>query len=484
MPTDTAPVRRYTRETLLTLAAAFAVGPPALIHFFSRQQVSLDGMIHLAAVGGSALVAALASVALTVAGARRGDARTVLIGTAFSVMAALLVVHGLATPGFIVGMNGVIAFSGAATLPVGGGLLTLCTLGSLRRPGAVRPLLVLQAVLLLGVIGLGAVGLAVPGAVPDVPETGGPAALVTLAAGLALYGLVAMRAIKTYLLTRRLADLAVVIGIGWLAAALVAALMLDYRQLGWWLGHGLEVLGIMAVGIPVALDLHRGAQSRPLLGDLAAAELVAQEEDFLGSQVRALTRRLAEKDGYTEEHTRGVALRAVQVGEKLGLAPGRLRRLAVGGLLHDMGKLSVPDAILKKPGSLTDDEYAVIKRHPEWGDELLAGLGFSQDVRRLVLDHHERLDGTGYPHGLRATQLDLETRILAVCDVYDALISTRVYREAWSHERAIALLEEQAGSAFDARCVAALAEVVGPPAEVRQLTSARPVQTRRAAPAA
>jgi hypothetical protein len=478
-------VRRYTRETLLTLAAAFAVGPPALIHFFSRQQVSLDGMIHLAAVGGSALVAGLASLALTVAGARRGDARTVLIGTAFSVMAALLVVHGLATPGFIVEMNGVIAFSGAATLPVGGVLLTLCTLGTLRRPGAVRPLLALQAVLLLGVVALGVVGLAVPAAVPRVPETGGPAALVTLAIGLALYGLVAMRAIKTYLLTRRLADLAVVIGIGWLAAALVAALMLDYQQLGWWLGHGLEVLGIIAVGVPVALDLHRGAQSRPLLGDLAAAELVAQEEAFLGSQVRALTRRLAQKDGYTERHTRGVALRAVQVGETLGLAPGRLRRLAVGGLLHDMGKLSVPDAILKKPGSLTDGEYAVIKRHPEWGDELLAGLSFPAEVRRLVLDHHERLDGTGYPRGLEGCALDLETRILAVCDVYDALISNRVYREAWSHERAIALLEEQSGSAFDARCVAALAEVVCPPlAEVRQLTSARPVQTPRAAPAA
>ncbi|MGH3103401.1 MAG: HD-GYP domain-containing protein [Gaiellaceae bacterium] len=477
-------MRRFVSEPVLAFAAACAVAPPALIHFFSRQQVSLAGELHFAAVGLSALAAMGASVALTVAGARRGDGRTVLVGTAFSVMAGLLVIHGLATPGMLVGQNGVIAFSGAATLPVGGAILVLCTLGSLRRPGVVRPLLVLQGLLLAGVVALGAVGMLVPTAVPSVPEPGGALALAALATGLALYGLVAVRAITTYLLTRRFADLAVVVGIGWLAAALVAALMLDYRELGWWIGHGLEVLGIAAVGVPVALDLHRGAPSRPLLGDLRAAELVAAEEGFLGSQVRALTRLLAQRDTYTEEHTRRVALRAVQVGERLGLSPGRLRTLAVGGLLHDMGKLSVPDAILKKPAALTDDEYAVVKRHPEWGDQLLAELRFSAELRRLVLDHHERLDGSGYPRGLCAAALDLETRILAVCDVYDALISTRVYRAAWTHERAIALLREQAGSAFDAQCVTALAEVVAPTATVADITSVRQARTQRAAPAA
>jgi HD-GYP domain-containing protein (c-di-GMP phosphodiesterase class II) len=472
------------RESLLVLAATCAIGPPALIHFFSEEQVSFSSGFHFVAVGLSAALATAASIALTVAGARRGDGRTVLIGTAFSVMAALLVVHGLASPGILIGMNGVIAFSGAATLPVGGALLALCTLGTLRRPGAVRPLIASQVVLFVGVIALGVYGMLRPSAVPQVPTADSTAALVTLAVGLAFYGLIALRAIRTYLLTRRLADLAVVLGIGWLTAALVAALTLNYQELGWWLGHGLEVLGIATVGIPVAVDLHRGAQSRPLMGDLSAAELVAQEEAFLGSQVRALMNRLHDKDEYTEEHTRRVATRAVQVGEKLGLAPGRLRRLAVGGLLHDMGKLSVPDSILKKPEMLTDAEFAVIRRHPEWGDRLLSELGFPVGVRRLVLDHHERLDGAGYPRGLTATQLDLETRILAVCDVYDALISTRVYRDAWSHERALLLLEEQSETAFDARVVAALADVVAPPAEVLSIQTGRPLGVTRAAPAA
>jgi HD-GYP domain-containing protein (c-di-GMP phosphodiesterase class II) len=151
----------------------------------------------------------------------------------------------------------------------------------------------------------------------------------------------------------------------------------------------------------------------------------------------------------------------VQVGEVLGLSGARLRTLAIGALVHDIGKLSVPDTILRKPAALDDDEFAVIRRHPEWGAKLLAELGgFSDAVRALVLNHHERLDGGGYPRGLAAGALDLDTRILTVCDVYDALISKRVYRDAWSHENAMALLRREAGIAFDERCVDALARVV------------------------
>ena len=171
--------------------------------------------------------------------------------------------------------------------------------------------------------------------------------------------------------------------------------------------------------------------------------------------------RLAAKDSSTEEHTRRVAALAVEVGEKLGLTGARLRDLAIGGLLHDVGKLSVPNAILQKPGPLDDAEFEIIKQHPQRGRELLIELGgFDDRVSHLVLDHHERLDGSGYPRGLTGEGLDLETRILAVCDVYDALVSPRVYRGAWSNGRALALLQEESGTAFDPRCVAALINVV------------------------
>ena len=315
--------------------------------------------------------------------------------------------------------------------------------------------------LILAVVALGLVGIRFPESVPAVPETGSTPAIVVLVVGLCFFGAIAARAVRTYTLTRRRADLVVVVGLVWLGVALISQLLLNYRQLGWWIGHGMELLGFLMVGIPVALDVHRGSASRPLAGDLRAAELVSAEEAFLGSNVRALMSHLAGKDAYTELHTRRVALRAVQVGEQLGLSAGRLRSLAIGGLLHDMGKLSVPDEILQKPGALTDDEYAVIRRHPEWGRSLVRELGgFPAEVERLVMDHHERLDGAGYPRGLGEDSLDLETRIMSVCDVYDALMSKRVYRDAWTQEAALELLREQSGTAFDPRCVAALEQVL------------------------
>ena len=303
-----------------------------------------------------------------------------LVGYAFSVMAALLCLHGLATPNIVVGFNGVVGFTGGATLPVGGAILALGTLSALCRPSAVRPLLWLLGVAIVLIVGLGATALVELSLVPAVPEPGSTAAaLVTLAAGLAFYGLLFWRALRTWRLTRRQADLLVAVGIVWLAAALPAALLLTYRELGWWLGHAFEIVGIAAVGVTVALDLRRGAaRSRPLLGDLKGADLVAEEEAFLGSHIRALLVALAEKDTYTEEHTRRVALRAVQIGDELGLAPERLRDLSLGGLLHDIGKLSVPDEILKKPGPLTEREFAEVKRHVE----LRAALSMSSVASR------------------------------------------------------------------------------------------------------
>jgi HD-GYP domain-containing protein (c-di-GMP phosphodiesterase class II) len=455
---------RLVRDRLipsLVLAGAVATVPLPAAHFLGPDAVELPGSLHFAGVGFAAAAATAAAILLTIVGVRRNDGRAVLVGTAFTAMAALLTLHGLATPGILLGFNGVVSFSGGATLPVGGAVLALSAFPGLRGPNGVRPLLWLQAGLVVGIVVLGAVGLLLPDVVPGVPEPASTAAFVLLVVGLCFYIVLGLRALRTCLLTRRLADLLVVVGLVWLAAALVAALLLDFTQPGWWAGHVLELAGIALVGGAVGLDLHRGVQSRPLAGDLRGSDLVSAEETFLGSHIRSLVVRLAEKDAYTEEHTRRVALRAVQVGEELGLPPGRLRALAVGGLLHDIGKLSVPDDVLKKPGALDKDEYAVIQKHPEQGRRLLRELGgFGNGVLRLVHDHHERLDGSGYPAGMHADQLDLDTRILAVCDVYDALISTRVYRAAWSADKALGLLYEQAGTAFDTRCVEALARVL------------------------
>ncbi len=452
-----------TRSIPLLATAAFAaVVPAALLHFVGREKVFIGGWIHFGGVALGAGIATACAVVLTIAGARQRDGYAVLVGCAFSVMAALLCLHGLATPGVFVDGVGVAAFTGGATLPVGGAILALGALSALRRPAAVKPLLWLLAAGVAFILGLGLAAIAQPGLVPSVPQPRSTAAWVVLCFGLAFYGVLFWRALRTYRLTHRGADLLVAVGIAWLAAALPAALLLNYQNLGWWLGHAFEIVGIAAVGFTVAHDLRRGvARSRPLLGDLKGADLVAEAEAFLGSHIRALLVELAEKDAYTEEHTRRVALRAAQVGDELGLAPERLRDLAIGGLLHDIGKLAVPDAILKKPGPLTDAEYHVVMGHVHSGAALLRELGgFSDMVLRLVLGHHERVDGSGYPRAAAGDPIPLDVGILAVCDVYDALISKRVYRDAWSHDRALEYLRETSDKLFYGSCVEALADVL------------------------
>jgi HD-GYP domain-containing protein (c-di-GMP phosphodiesterase class II) len=281
------------------------------------------------------------------------------------------------------------------------------------------------------------------------------------AAGAIPLALLAWRAARTYLLTRRALDLVVTEGVVCLIGAQYGLLNFGTMDCGWWMAHLFEVVGIGMVGIPAALDLRHAVASRPLVGDLRAGDLVEHEEAFLGGRVRAILIRLGDKDPSTEGHTRRVATLAVAIGEHLGLPEGRLRQLALGGLLHDVGKLSVPNAILNKPGKLTEAEFAEIRRHPGAGRALLTELGgFPPLVLDLVESHHERLDGGGYPNGVRAGELDVAVRILTVADVYDALTADRVYREAWPAERALALLEDESTTAFDPDCVAALRTVV------------------------
>jgi HD-GYP domain-containing protein (c-di-GMP phosphodiesterase class II) len=432
------------------------------MHFlWGEDAAPVSATQHLLIMALGSAIAAAASIAMMWAGLRRADTRAVVAGGAFGAMTLLLVVHGLATPTVLLGPNGVVAFAGGMALPAGGAIMTLAAIPALRGPRHLRVVATTLGLLLVAIAGLGAAALVWPEHVPAVPGYGSRAAIVLLVAGIAFFGTVSTRAVRTFVLTRRVSDLVVVVGVVWLGTALVPALLFQVGTWAWWTGHLLELLGVALVGLPVALDIHRGRPSRPLVGDLPAAELVAEEEAFLGARVRALMARLAVKDRSTEEHTRRVAEWAVAIGEQLGLAPGRLRELALGGLLHDMGKLSVPDAILGKPGALTDAEMDVIREHPGWGDDLLAELGYPARIRGMVRGHHERLDGTGYPDGLRDDELDLETRILAVADVWDALVSPRVYRAAWSRERAMGLLVEESGTAFDERCVAALRAVAG-----------------------
>ena len=179
-------------------------------------------------------------------------------------MTALLAIHAIATPGILVGPNGVIALAGAASLPAGATVLALSALPAMRRPVSLRPVLALQAGLAVAIIGLGRSACSAPAAVPSVPQAGSAPAVVLLVVGAAGFALLALRAARTYTLTRRTTDLLVSVGCVWLGWALVPQLLMGYGTWAFYFGHAMELLGIVLIAIPAVLDLRQG-------GGLAAA---------------------------------------------------------------------------------------------------------------------------------------------------------------------------------------------------------------------
>jgi diguanylate cyclase (GGDEF)-like protein len=173
---------------------------------------------------------------------------------------------------------------------------------------------------------------------------------------------------------------------------------------------------------------------------------------------------------FTARHSEIVSTLAGEIGVQLGLDEQMVERLRFGGLLHDLGKVALPDAILSAPRSLTAEEWAMVRRHPELGHELLAGVGI-EPVDDWVLHHHERWDGKGYPHGLAGEAIPLGARIIFVADAFEAITAERPYRPAQSTDTAMAELWANAGTQFDTDVVAALERYIAEsaPAELLAL---------------
>ncbi len=194
---------------------------------------------------------------------------------------------------------------------------------------------------------------------------------------------------------------------------------------------------------------------------------------YLGT-IQSLALAIDAKDQYTHQHILRVQRYAVATARHLALSPDDVEAVNTGALLHDIGKLGVPDYVLLKPGRLTDEEFAKIKRHPEIGAAILENVKFPWPVLPVVRHHHERWDGGGYPNGLRGEEIPRTARILAVADAYDALTTSRSYRSAWTHEAALAEIRLGAGTQFDPDVVEGFAAVISPLVAEREAASHPP----------
>lgn len=186
------------------------------------------------------------------------------------------------------------------------------------------------------------------------------------------------------------------------------------------------------------------------------------EKNNLIEMITVLAKSLDSRDKYTARHSQSVAAYALLLAEELNLPKKQRDSLYIGGLVHDIGKIGVPEAVLTKNDRLTDDEYEQIKQHPVIGYEMLQHIkSFSANgVLDMVLHHHERYDGRGYPHGLYGEKIPYEARIMAVADTFDAMTSRRVYRDRLPLEHVIAEIEKNAGTQFDPEIARVFVEIL------------------------
>jgi HD-GYP domain-containing protein (c-di-GMP phosphodiesterase class II) len=221
---------------------------------------------------------------------------------------------------------------------------------------------------------------------------------------------------------------------------------------------GGEVVGLILAGNKAGDDFEVTSIERQLL-DATADYLGAflhnvrmyeeQRRLFMGS-IQALTAAIDAKDRYTRGHSERVALMGSRLAAASGMSAEQVERVRIAGLVHDVGKIGVPEAVLRKPGRLTAEEFEQIKRHPVIGHTILKDIEALEDILPGVLYHHERWDGRGYPEGLAAGNIPLFGRILAVADAFDAMSSTRSYRPALPRDAVFREIAEGAGTQFDA----------------------------------
>lgn len=189
---------------------------------------------------------------------------------------------------------------------------------------------------------------------------------------------------------------------------------------------------------------------------LEIATLYADANEMFMDVIKALTTAIDAKDPYTEGHSQRVSNFSVAIAQELGLDAEMIHHIRIGAILHDVGKIGVPDRILRKPGRLSEDEWDEMKKHPAIGEKIMGQVRMLHTELPALAEHHERLDGKGYPKGLKGDEISLMGRIIAVADAFDAITSDRPYRTGMSVEEAFAVLRRGAGSQFDERCVAAL----------------------------
>jgi HD-GYP domain-containing protein (c-di-GMP phosphodiesterase class II) len=450
------------------MLALLLIAPTALmaaLRAFPRLDLLFESAtFHLIVVSAIAGCALLVALIVAVVAARARHPSLVLLAVGCVSVGVLMLGHGLTTPGIMgrplnmwVARFPVIAMAGFA----------LCLAAVLAGEGSrahrfvarfPRGVLVATvAALTTGTVVIVARPAAILGA--PIPGESVLSTGVVVASG-TLFLVTGAMYWRRWRLGRDRVELALVLA-SWLSAdALLSFQIGPLWRVSWWDYHAYLLAGFAAAAWSVLVGFHRTRSAGGAVASISVRDPLEHISRGYPEALHALVGAVEAKDRYTHGHSSRVAELSTRIGLHMGLDPDVLRSLSRGAVLHDIGKIGVPDEVLNKPDALTDQEWNWIRAHPVAGWEMARRAPSLRDALVVVRHHHERWDGNGYPDGLTGDRIPIGARIATVADVWDALTSDRAYRPAWSPEDALRHIVAARGSMLDPVCVEAFVDLM------------------------
>ncbi len=452
---------RSPRSLVITMsitAVVLLVGYAYLFTFPGHSIMWELPRFHFYVITPTLFALAISAIAVGWTGIRLRDMNVLMLALAILSLNGFFLIHGLSTPGFIIAdqhhLAGVASQIAMTTCAVWIFLSTLPSDHSfIRYVSKHRRSIVVGWLAIIILMNIAA--LVYPSISDFIPIDLTPLNYLMAYFTIFLY----LWAAKRYFLQFRLVKfpLHAAIVFGSVLLSITEAVMVTTMMwtLAWWFYHAILAVSALLLLYGIIAQYQSNIAITQKFHQANRYQSFDQLRISISSSMQNLIVATETKDEYTAGHNFRVAMYGLQLAQAMNLDTELLRALARGGLIHDVGKIQVPNEILNKPGKLTTDERIVIEQHPVIGYEMCKYIGFMTEELSVIRHHHEKWDGTGYPDKLKGTEISLLARILAIADVYDALTSRRSYREPWPHERALQVIVEGSGTHFDPDCVSA-----------------------------
>jgi HD-GYP domain-containing protein (c-di-GMP phosphodiesterase class II) len=431
----------------------------------SLDQAWINNDFHFWVVSSASLLSAFACLLLILSARTMRETRIMFLALSFFTLGMFFAVHGLATPGVVFEADEQYAVLGRspwlATLGAGFfAALSVASVPGLQNGSKLRlpQLLFLAAV--TGVTSYFVMSMLQPDWLKGFPTEAEWFQHTLTATTIALLVFAAWRYYQSYQFARLPGQLAVAVGLGFLAEAQLSLDFGIYPQYSWWLYHGMFLAAFLTVLFGWTWEVVRAREGSAIAEGITMRDALSQMNRGRPTNLVALADQIENHDVETFRHVDRVAAFAYAIGRELGFSASHLRELVLAAQMHDVGKIGLPPYILTKSERLTDDEWAQIKQHPKKGEEILQRVKVLSGLAFIIRHHHERWEGTGYPDGLRAESIPIESRIIAVADTFDALTSQRPYRPAMTLAQARTELERVAGTQLDPGLVQVIVKLI------------------------